>query len=155
MQTSHVSLLLSKGLPVAELNDLPDPPGWYPTGEHSGTPVFSTFAQRYTGTLTGNSQVYTVGVTVTPSAPASIPSSSNCRTTSSISNGIPLTSLGYAAPTTTSSSRTTGSSGPTATPASRANGASGKRAELAKGREYAVVLLGSVLSGVAAVFLFH
>lgn len=135
--------------------DVAYPPGWYPTGEHSGTPVFSTFAQRYTGTLTSNSQVYTVGVTITPSAPASIPSSSNCRTTSTISNGIPLTSLGFPAPTTASSSRTNSATGPTATPASRVNAASGKGAELGKAREYAVVLLGSVVSGLAAIFLFH
>ncbi|KAJ7450028.1 hypothetical protein B0H11DRAFT_324553 [Mycena galericulata] len=70
--------------------DVAYPPGWYPTVV-DGTTSFSTFAQYFTGVYTGNDGLptpYTVGDTVTPSAPYSIPSSSNCVTTSSISNGI-------------------------------------------------------------------
>ncbi|KAF5319149.1 hypothetical protein D9619_008507 [Psilocybe cf. subviscida] len=73
--------------------DVAYPPGWYPTATVNGTPVFSTFAQRFTGTLPGGS-VYTVGDLTTPSAPFSTPRSSNCVTTSSISNGIDLANPG-------------------------------------------------------------
>ncbi|KAJ7328775.1 hypothetical protein DFH08DRAFT_709513 [Mycena albidolilacea] len=79
--------------------DVAYPPGWYPVVD-GPTTTFSTFAQYFTGVYTGgNGQPtsYTVGDTVTPTAPATIPSSSNCVTTSTISNGIPLTSLGITA----------------------------------------------------------
>ncbi|TIA92223.1 hypothetical protein E3P81_01570 [Wallemia ichthyophaga] len=56
------------------------PPGVYPDGDG-----YSTFNQRYTGTITSNTyEVYTVGDTATPSAPYSTPSSSNCATQSSL-----------------------------------------------------------------------
>ncbi|KAF8196951.1 hypothetical protein BJ912DRAFT_1020896 [Pholiota molesta] len=54
---------------------------------------FSTFAQRFTGTLP-NGGVYTIGDLSTPSAPFSIPTSSNCVTTATISNGINLAAVG-------------------------------------------------------------
>ena len=63
------------------------PPGLYPQSNGST----STFRQRYTGTYTGPSgstELWTVGQTVTPSAPASYPKSSNCFTYSTISNGV-------------------------------------------------------------------
>jgi hypothetical protein len=63
------------------------PPGWYP--EAGGS--FSTFAQRFTGTWGGG--VHTIGDTVTPSAPAMTPASSNCKTYSTIGNGIPPAAL--------------------------------------------------------------
>ncbi|KAJ7752421.1 hypothetical protein DFH07DRAFT_960512 [Mycena maculata] len=70
--------------------DVAYPPGWYPTVV-DGTTSFSTFAQYFTGVYTGNDGLptsYTVGDTVTPSSAYFTPSSSNCVTTSSISNGI-------------------------------------------------------------------
>ncbi|KAJ7929779.1 hypothetical protein B0H13DRAFT_2538856 [Mycena leptocephala] len=76
--------------------DVAYPPGWYPTATVDGTVQFSTFAQFFTGVFTGadgQPTPYTVGDTVTPSAPFSIPSSSNCVTTTTIANGIALASL--------------------------------------------------------------
>ncbi|KAJ6525068.1 hypothetical protein DFH09DRAFT_175804 [Mycena vulgaris] len=70
--------------------DVAYPPGWYPTVV-SGTTSFSTFAQFFTGVYTGGDgqpTPYTVGDTVTPTAPFSTPSSSNCVTKATISNGI-------------------------------------------------------------------
>jgi hypothetical protein len=61
------------------------PPGLYPQSDGS----YSTFRQRFTGTWDG--AVHTIGNTVTPSAPAFYPSSSNCRTWSTISNGVDTT----------------------------------------------------------------
>jgi hypothetical protein len=67
------------------------PPGWYPQSDGS----VSTFHQRYTGTnsASGKTELWTIGVTVTPSAPFSTPSSSQCTTFSSVGNGIPIESL--------------------------------------------------------------
>ena len=50
----------------------------------------STFRQRYTGSYTNDGTVgyWTVGQTVTPSAPAFWPKSSNCHSYSTISNGV-------------------------------------------------------------------
>ncbi|WVQ95426.1 hypothetical protein IAU59_002523 [Kwoniella sp. CBS 9459] len=62
------------------------PPGHYPQSNGST----STFKQRYTGSFTDNGSVgyWTVGQTVTPSAPAFYPATSNCVTYSTISNGV-------------------------------------------------------------------
>ena len=59
------------------------PPGMFPDGGS-----YSSFQQRYTGTITqdGQQTAYTIGDTQTPSAAAMTPSSSNCQTTKSISN---------------------------------------------------------------------
>lgn len=62
-------------------------PGLYPQADGST----STFRQRYTGTWTNEAKetgVFTVGQTVTPSAPAFWPKKSNCVTHATISNGI-------------------------------------------------------------------
>ncbi|KAJ7827869.1 hypothetical protein B0H14DRAFT_2813019 [Mycena olivaceomarginata] len=70
--------------------DVAYPPGWYPEVS-GGTTSYSVFAQYFTGVYTGgNGQPtsYTVGDTITPAAPASTPSSSNCVTKATISNGI-------------------------------------------------------------------
>ncbi|KAJ6542080.1 hypothetical protein DFH09DRAFT_929058 [Mycena vulgaris] len=96
--------------------DVAYPPGWYPTVV-DGTTSFSKFAQYYTGVYTGSdgsTTPYTVGDTVTPSAPYSTPSSSNCVTTSSISNGIDLASLitsGGSAATASTTGKTTAKTG--------------------------------------------
>jgi len=63
------------------------PPGLYPQPDGST----STFRQRYTGTYVdgaGQPGTFTVGQTVTPSAPAYFGATSNCKTYSTISNGI-------------------------------------------------------------------
>ncbi|KAF8649508.1 hypothetical protein AX16_005760 [Volvariella volvacea WC 439] len=89
------------------------PPGWYPVNTVEGTPVFSAFNQRFTGT-NPDGEVYTVGDLVTPPAPYMTPSSSNCVTTSSIANGIALESLGFtssATPTPSGSSSGSGNHG--------------------------------------------
>ncbi|KAF9002179.1 hypothetical protein BDQ17DRAFT_551172 [Cyathus striatus] len=155
--------------------DVAYPPGWYPTATVNGTPVFSTFAQRFTGTLTDGS-VYTVGDLATPSAPFSIPSSSSCATTSTISNGIALAQLGVtAAPTAsasgsgpTSGSGTSGSgtarvtnsagsgtSSGASSAASSSGSASQSSAAGSNAQVYPVVTLISLVSGIAAVAFFH
>jgi hypothetical protein len=69
------------------------PPGVYP--EANGG--FSTFAQRWTGSYAESGaatfNTFTIGDTITPSAPAMTPASSNCVTYSSIGNGIPPAAL--------------------------------------------------------------
>ncbi|KAG6898700.1 hypothetical protein C0993_005030 [Termitomyces sp. T159_Od127] len=142
--------------------DVAYPPGWYPTATVSGTTLFSTFAQFFTGVANGVG--YTVGDTVTPSAPYMTPSSSNCVTTASVSNGIDLVSLGIttsATPTAGASVSDNGASIPKATGTlasghaasptnSSVNGASGSPVQT-----YPVVILVALLSGLSAVFLFH
>ncbi|EJT49892.1 glycoprotein [Trichosporon asahii var. asahii CBS 2479] len=67
-------------------------PGLYPL--KNGTT--STFRQRYTGTWTNEEKetgVFTVGQLVTPTAPAFWPKSSNCKTYSTISNGVDMKDL--------------------------------------------------------------
>ncbi|KAJ6632186.1 hypothetical protein B0H10DRAFT_6963 [Mycena sp. CBHHK59/15] len=97
--------------------DVAYPPAWYPEVT-DGTTTFSTFAQYYTGYYTGNdgsTTSYTVGDTVTPSPAYFTPSSSNCVTTATISNGIALASLtsGAASATGTATNTTNGASGTT------------------------------------------
>ncbi|KAL1411467.1 hypothetical protein Q8F55_002423 [Vanrija albida] len=72
------------------------PPGLYPLPGGG----YSTFQQRYTGTYTNTAPdgvkttgVWTQGETTTPAAPATTPKTSNCKTYSTISNGIPLAQL--------------------------------------------------------------
>lgn len=69
--------------------DVGYPPGVYPNGDGS----YSTFAQYYAGSYTGGDgqeTSYEVGTTVTPTAPATTPASSNCQATPSPSNGIDI-----------------------------------------------------------------
>ncbi|KAJ7092396.1 hypothetical protein B0H15DRAFT_173108 [Mycena belliarum] len=99
--------------------DVAYPPGWYPTATVAGTTSFSTFAQFFTGVFTGadgQPTPFTVGDTVTPSAPFSTPSSSNCVTQATISNGIALASL---------SSGAVGTAPPTNLPTGGASGSPG------------------------------
>ncbi|KAF7305299.1 hypothetical protein HMN09_00781200 [Mycena chlorophos] len=129
--------------------DVAYPPGWYPEGvDAAGSTSFSTFAQYFTGVYTGGDGQetgYTVGDLVTPTAPASIPSSSNCVTTSTISNGIALVSLGI----------TTGSASATATASgTRSSGISAARHN-ASGGGYAAIALVGIVSGIAAVMALH
>ncbi|KAF7329151.1 hypothetical protein MKEN_00175700 [Mycena kentingensis (nom. inval.)] len=98
--------------------DVAYPPGWYPQPDGS----FSKFEQYFTGVYTGgdgNPTAYTVGDLVTPTAPAFIPSSSNCVTVPTISNGIALADLGV------TSAPNGGSAGPTGSPSSTGGAAGG------------------------------
>lgn len=70
--------------------DVAYPPGWYPS-VNGGVTSFSKFEQYWTGVV--GDKTWTVGDTVTPSAPAFTPSSSNCKATSTVGNGIPLSLL--------------------------------------------------------------
>ncbi|KAJ7143337.1 hypothetical protein C8R43DRAFT_1130763 [Mycena crocata] len=167
--------------------DVAYPPGWYPTVV-DGTTSFSTFAQFFTGVFTGgdgNTTPFTVGDTVTPSAPFSIPSSSNCVTTSTVANGVDVNLLitgasgaagASATPTASGGSAAGAGSGtskkatttPTAGAGSGAAGgsqtgsgsqASGTGAALRSanigGGEFVAITLVSLISVLAAVGLLH
>jgi len=112
------------------------PPGLYPLANGST----STFAQRYTGTYTadgGSIGTFTVGQTVTPQTPFSIPASSNCKTYSTVSNGIASLAAAGAtgAKTSGASASTSGASasGTSGVSASAASGASGASMAVASG----------------------
>ena len=102
------------------------PPGLYPLTNGST----STFAQRYTGTYTADGSVgtFTVGQTVTPQTPYSIPASSNCKTYPTVSNGI--ASLAAAGATGV---KTSGASAMTSGASSKASGASASVVSAASG----------------------
>ncbi|KAJ6632169.1 hypothetical protein B0H10DRAFT_1901591 [Mycena sp. CBHHK59/15] len=154
--------------------DVAYPPGWYPESVVDGTTSFSTFAQFFTGVYTGSDgqpTSYTVGDTITPTAPASTPSSSNCVTTSTISNGIALASLsagaigtappsGFSATAGASAGKNTAATSgtPTAsgsTPSGSNSAFRGARIGYGGGGEYAGVVLVSLISGIAAIGLLH
>ncbi|KAF7340809.1 hypothetical protein MSAN_02110100 [Mycena sanguinolenta] len=156
--------------------DVAYPPGWYPTATVDGTTQFSTFAQFFTGFFTGadgQTTDYTVGDTITPSTVASIPSSSNCASQSSISNGIALESLtsgavGTAPPSITLSGSggvQTGGSGEAASQGGSAAGTSAtssttsgpnaaSRAHIGYS-EYAGIVLVALISSMAAIAILH
>ncbi|PWY98705.1 hypothetical protein BCV70DRAFT_201499 [Testicularia cyperi] len=104
------------------------PPGLYPQGNG----VTSTFKQYFTGEYVagGVTYSYTNGAAdqVTPTAAYSLPSTSNCKTTATISNGI--RSIVPSSSTTAASSSAT-ASGSMST--SRAASASGTRSNSASG----------------------
>jgi len=156
--------------------DVAYPPGWYPTATVDGTTQFSTFAQFFTGVANGVS--YTVGDTVTPSAPFMTPSSSNCSPTPTISNGVALASLGLtpsnsggsaSIPTATGAAGGSGGSGPSgasgptgavtgtggASSPSTTGSSSPNSASMLASQTYPVVTFMALLSGIAAVALFH
>ncbi|KAG6901568.1 hypothetical protein C0995_010502 [Termitomyces sp. Mi166 len=139
-----------------------DPPGWYPTATVSGTTLFSTFAQYFTGVANGVG--YTVGDTVTPSAPYMTPSSSNCVTTATVSNGVDLALLGITTSSNPSSTAGASVSGDTISipkATGTANGAASTASSSLNGtpgltsQTYPVVTLVALLSGLSAVLLFH
>lgn len=112
------------------------PPGLYPLTNGST----STFAQRYTGTYTAGGSVgtFTVGQTVTPQTPYSIPASSNCITYSTVGNGnVVIGSSGTNSTSSTTSSMsmnttsTTSQAAAVATTASSASSGSSKAAAAA------------------------
>ncbi|KAJ7159544.1 hypothetical protein C8R46DRAFT_1001779 [Mycena filopes] len=114
--------------------DVAYPPGWYPTVV-GGTTSFSTFAQYFTGVYTGadgQPTPYTVGDTITPDAPFSTPSSSNCVTQATVTNGIAASlltagAIGTAPPDGFSSSGASASAQPTGGSSVKAGSTSGKR----------------------------
>jgi len=158
--------------------DVAYPPGWYPTATVNGTPVFSTFAQRFTYTPTTGSPI-TIGDLTTPAGAFSTPSSSNCVTTSSIANGVNLAALGVsgaagaaaATSSTTSgagkvtatgtSTRGTSTGGSTSSEPSNTSTAgsstqsSAARSMSVNSQAYPMVALWALLSGIGAVVVFH
>ncbi|KAJ7722664.1 hypothetical protein DFH07DRAFT_932428 [Mycena maculata] len=146
--------------------DVAYPPGWYPTATVDGTTSFSTFAQYATGYYTGSdgsTTSYTVGTTVTPSTAYFTPSSSNCVTTSSISNGIDLASLtsGASGSSATATAKTTGS-GTTGTGTASSSASTGSSAAFRNARigtnnsgQYFAIGLISLISGLVAIGLLH
>ncbi|PPQ71804.1 hypothetical protein CVT26_007728 [Gymnopilus dilepis] len=150
--------------------DVAYPPGWYPTATVNGQPEFSTFAQRFTYTPPSGPPV-TIGDLTTPAGAYFTPSSSNCVTTSSISNGVNLAALGISgAPAPTSSSGTTGpankgssptgsttssTAGPSDTPAGGSNKTNAARGSNVNDQVYPLIALWAFISGASAVILFH
>jgi len=145
--------------------DVAYPPGWYPTTTINGTPEFSTFAQRFTGTLPGGS-VYTVGDLSTPASAFATPSSSNCVTQPTISNGVALVSLGITGGAASGSG--VGASGPAATggaagtasgqsQSSSTSGQQGSGAASMKNTQAGSLMMFGMISaiGAGAVYLFH
>ncbi|WVR08600.1 hypothetical protein IAU60_005655 [Kwoniella sp. DSM 27419] len=97
------------------------PPGIYPLANGST----STFQQRYTGTFTnggGSVGMWTQGQTVTPQSAYSTPATSNCKTYSTVSNGI--ASLAVAGGSSNSSSSASSGSGSASASASMTGSAS-------------------------------
>jgi len=148
--------------------DVAYPPGWYVEGVTEGTTSFSSFAQYWTGAVDG--VTYTIGDTVTPSSVQSTPSSSNCQTVSTISNGIDLASLGVSgsssATATGSAAAATGSAATgSATTGSAASGAATAAADGSSNSASDVrvfqagiaecITLVSMISAIAAIGLFH
>jgi len=137
--------------------DVAYPPGWYPTATVSGTTLFSTFAQYFTGVGT-DGVPYTVGTTVTPSAPYMTPSSSNCVTTSSVGNGVALAQLGVTGSgsgATGSIPKATGTAGGSSGSSTSPSSTSQNSAAVSTSQMDVVVGLIAVLSGMGAVALFH
>jgi len=153
--------------------DVAYPPGWYVEGVSDGTTSFSSFAQYWTGVVDG--VTYTQGETVTPSTVQSTPSSSNCQTVATISNGIDLASLGVSGTATatgtagatatgsaanagsTSGAGTSGTSGTSGTTGSSSDSTSSSSSGV---RVFHVgmaecITLVSMISAVAAIGLFH
>ncbi|KAF7340834.1 hypothetical protein MSAN_02112800 [Mycena sanguinolenta] len=124
--------------------DVAYPPGWYPTATVDGTTKFSTFAQYFTGVYTGGDgqpTSYTVGDTVTPTAPRVHP-----ELVELCHYHLGITPSGSA----TASNKASGSS-PTH------SGAAFRTARVGygSGAEYAGIALVSIVAGLAAVVLLH
>ncbi|KAF8874391.1 hypothetical protein CPB84DRAFT_1853630 [Gymnopilus junonius] len=153
--------------------DVAYPPGWYPTATVNGTPEFSSFAQRFTYTPPSGPPV-TIGDLTTPAAAYFTPSSSNCVTTSTISNGVNLAELGLSsAPSApTSGAGTTGNTAKTSGPTSGttsatstgtsntaaptgSNTSSAARSVNVNDQVYPLVALWALISGLSAVVLLH
>ncbi|KIY67852.1 hypothetical protein CYLTODRAFT_436819 [Cylindrobasidium torrendii FP15055 ss-10] len=144
------------------------PPGVYVTAIDGTSTGYSTFRQYYTGVYTadGTPVSYTVGTTVTPSSVQMKPSSSNCQTHSTITNGVGL-SVGDSQPTgsaasgSSGSSSTRGGSSGSATTTRSGSGSSATSGESQDGGEgdgasaLQAVTFFALAAGAAAVALFH
>jgi len=140
--------------------DVAMPPGWYPTATVSGTTEFSTFAQYFTGVISGTP--YTVGDTVTPTAPYFTPAQSNCVTVPTVSNGVKLAAATGASGNTTGSAVTataspgtgTGTSGAAAT-GTGTGGTSSANGSVGSMSSWPGMSLVVVLAGIAAGALIY
>lgn len=126
------------------------PPGLYPGAGGS----ISTFRQRYTGSYTQNGSLgmFTVGQTITPSAPALYPATSNCITYSTISNGVNTANFAVtAAPVVIQGSSTvTGSVGSTSMSMASISGASSRSGSMSGSSMSASASASSSRSGSAS-----
>ncbi|KAF8889234.1 hypothetical protein CPB85DRAFT_1441416 [Mucidula mucida] len=126
------------------------PPGVYITSIEGSSTGYSTFAQFFTGVLTqdGSAVSYTVGTTVTPSTVQMTPTSSNCKTTGSISNGIALAtnSAGSVSVVGTAASHTGSASGSSSSGGSDSDGALSLKSYFHDG-----VTLVALIAGAAAI----
>ncbi|KAJ3718584.1 hypothetical protein DFJ43DRAFT_1005763 [Lentinula guzmanii] len=151
--------------------DVAYPPGWYVEGVSDGTTSFSSFAQYWTGVVDG--VTYTQGDLNTPSTVQSTPSSSNCQTVATISNGIALASLGVSGAATATGSAATatgtatnsgsssgaagvsGSSGSTTAAASSSSNAAAPGVRVFQAGMSEGITLLSMISAIAAIAVFH
>ncbi|KAJ7588289.1 hypothetical protein C8J56DRAFT_1004500 [Mycena floridula] len=151
--------------------DVAYPPGWYPT-VINGTPTFSTFAQRFTGTL-NDGKVYTVepGDLSTPAGPFTTPKSSNCVPTATVSNGIDLADPGASHVTATSGGATNTALSKSGAPTNTGTGTGVKSSQTGSGSSptsssaatsvaplrmyHEGITVIALISGIAAVALWH
>ncbi|KIY69340.1 hypothetical protein CYLTODRAFT_372950 [Cylindrobasidium torrendii FP15055 ss-10] len=139
------------------------PPGVYITAIEGSSTGYSTFAQFFTGTITegGSAVPYTVGTTVTPSSVQMTPSSSNCKTTKTISNGISLSTgadgsvsaSGGAAATQTGDSSSGASSSSGSSGSSSSDGGSDGALSLTSYFHEGVTVAALIAGGAAVVLL--
>ncbi|KAF9027512.1 hypothetical protein BDZ89DRAFT_1134148 [Hymenopellis radicata] len=131
------------------------PPGVYITAIEGSSTGYSTFAQFFTGVLTqdGSAVSYTVGTTVTPSTVQMTPTSSNCKTTGSISNGVAIAtnSAGSVSVVGTAASHTGSATGSTG---SSSSGGSNDALSL-KSYFHDGVTLVALIAGAAAIVVLH
>ncbi|KAF5375982.1 hypothetical protein D9757_008823 [Collybiopsis confluens] len=140
--------------------DVAYPPGWYVEGSSGGTTSFSSFAQYWTGVVDGTT--YTAGDTATPSTVQSTPSSSNCQTVPTISNGIALASLGVSGASLSTASATgsaviagvTGTSQSSPSSSGSSNSAVVTRPGIQGGLSEGITLV-SMIAAVVAIGIFH
>ncbi|KAK7030886.1 hypothetical protein VNI00_013996 [Paramarasmius palmivorus] len=159
--------------------DVAYPPGWYPEVA-GGQTSYSKFEQYWTGVVGG--QTFTVGDTVTPGSAFSTPSSSNCKTTATVGNGLDpkLLTAGATGPvptesaatatgvsvaphvsgsaSVTGSNRATGSGASTTGSAGSSNNSNAAspafRGAVQTGLVECITLV-SLITGVAAIAMFH
>ncbi|KAF8897989.1 hypothetical protein CPB85DRAFT_193516 [Mucidula mucida] len=136
------------------------PPGVYVTAINGDTTEYSTFRQYYTGVYTAGSDIvsYTVGTTVTPLTAQMTPSSSNCQTMPTISNGVGLSveESGSVGAGTGSTTRTSTRTGTGAGSTSSADASTSDDSDSASRVSYMEgVTLVALISGVAAIALLH
>ncbi|WWC65132.1 uncharacterized protein I303_107746 [Kwoniella dejecticola CBS 10117] len=108
------------------------PPGIYPQANGST----STFQQRYTGTFTdgsGSVGMWTQGQTVTPQTAYSVPATSNCKTYSTIGNGVAAVATGSSNSSSASATGSASGSGAAASGSAKASGSGASGSAAASG----------------------